>query len=108
MTDNIKADAERAAEAAKRYGEYLGMKCIPQFYAVAPQLLDDGSEFALAVGPMRYDVRKALEDANGFPGRTAVAVVVRFADPDDAEELVAMVEHQQAAADERRQLGGES
>lgn len=95
------ASIEKAAALISGYAEGLGFSTIPQFYAITALLMPDHSETAIAVGPLRYTIGRAMRDMQGYPGKATVVFVVRFYGDDDSQKLT---EHR---AERQREIDGD-
>lgn len=92
---------EQCVKIVVEFAEAHGLLAVPQFWAVKPVTLDDGSELALAAGPMRYTLRRAFQDAQETPGFVGVVFGVRMSNPDDPEDMRAYADHKRRELDER-------
>ena len=91
---------ERVAKIISEFAEGLGFLTVHQFFAFDAVCLDDGSEWVVSTGPLRYTLKKASEDAKEAPGRMAVTYVVRYIDQDDPEDMKAYAKHKRAELEE--------
>ena|SRR5690242_4062492 len=98
---NLYQPIEDCVRLVVEFAEAHGVLTVPQYWATKPVSLDDGSEFALSMGPMRYTLRLAIQDAEESPGSVSVVFGVRMASPDDPEGMEAYADHKRRQIEEQ-------
>lgn len=94
------SDTIAALKAIAKRAEDAGFLTVGQYFLMFAVPAEGGGELAVG-GKLRYTAAKMLEDLRAFDGPATACFVVRYFDPEDAEDLALYEDHVRAALMER-------